>query len=202
VRVGRASRRTGAAATAAALLALSGCGGDDRQDADEPSGTFRVDVRRTSFPASQRLAQQSTFEITVRNAGARTLPALAVTVDGFAERPRDGADESAPDSDPQRPVWIVDSEPAGGVTAYDNTWTAGALAPGRSATLRWRVTPVVPGRHLLTYRVAAGLNGRARAVDPHGDAPEGAVQVDVSAVPSDARVDPRTGRVERLGPGT
>ena len=48
-------RRIVTALFGAALLA-SGCGGGERQDADEPSGTFKVDVS-ASFPAEQRLAR-------------------------------------------------------------------------------------------------------------------------------------------------
>jgi hypothetical protein len=180
------------AAAIAATLALAGCGGGERQDADEPSGTFAVDIVRAQFPARQHLAQQSAFVITVRNSGRETIPNLAVTLRGFATRDRQ------PDlSDPTRPLWIVDESPAAGVTAYDDTWTAGRLAPGRRATLRWRVTPVVAGRHRLTYAVAAGLNGRARAELDGGGRPQGAITVRVEDEPATARVDPATGRVIR-----
>jgi hypothetical protein len=182
------------AAVAAGTLALAGCGGGERQDADEPAGTFAVDIVRAQFPARQHLAQQSAFVITVRNRGREAIPNLAVTVRGFATRDRQ------PDlSDPTRPLWIVDRAPAAGVTAYDDTWTAGRVEPGRAATLRWHVTPVVAGTHRVTYAVAAGLNGRARAQLADGRRPQGAITVRVDEEPATARVDPATGRVLRSG---
>lgn len=185
-------------ATLALGLLVAGCGGE-RQDADERSGTFEMQVTRAAFPSAQHLAQQSELAITVRNTGQEAVPQLAVTVRGFARRDALGTGDQAA-SDASRPVWVVDSEPAGGVTAYDNTWTAGALPAGQSRTLRWKVTPVVTGRHRLTYRVAAGLDGKAEASDGQGGVPSGARAVRIDAQPAQARVNPRTGAVERLAP--
>src|SRR4051812_50065518 len=56
----------------AALAALTaGCGGGPRQDADEPSGTSRVEVVRASFPARQHVAQAVQMRLRVRNADRR-----------------------------------------------------------------------------------------------------------------------------------
>src|SRR5690242_2573057 len=55
---------TSVAALAATLVA--GCGGGKRQDADEPSGTFKVDVVRASFPTHQRLADTAVMRVVVR----------------------------------------------------------------------------------------------------------------------------------------
>ena len=44
-----------------AAVALTGCGGGSRQDAQEPSGTFPVTVTAASFPTTQRLAQHTTW---------------------------------------------------------------------------------------------------------------------------------------------
>ena len=52
----------------------------------------------------------------------------------------------------------------GAVTAYSNTWALGALAPGKTATFVWRVTAVQPGVHVVAWEVAAGLNGKAKAI--------------------------------------
>jgi len=174
-----------------ALLAF-GCGGGERQDADEPSGTFAVDVVDAEFPRSQRLAKQATMRIRVRNDAERAIPNLALTVDGFTRR-----SGQAGLSDPNRPVFIVDEGPRGGVTAYTNTWALGRLAPGRTRTFEWRVTPVRAGRYRLSYRVAAGLDGKARARLDGGGRPEGTFRVNVSREPSQARVDPDTGEVIR-----
>ncbi|MGH2943318.1 MAG: hypothetical protein ACRDLN_11170, partial [Solirubrobacteraceae bacterium] len=158
------------AAVAAAVLALAGCGGDERRDAGVADETYTVAVQRTSFPREQRLAQRSAFVITVRNAGERAIPNLVVTVRGFTDRAA-----GARNADATRDLWIVDRGPAGAATASEDTWAAGRLAPAGTATLRWDVTPVVAGRHELTYEVAPGLAGRARAVLAGGGAPQGSL---------------------------
>ena len=65
---------------AAALAVASGCGGNDRQDAHEPKGTYDVKVVSASFPSSQQLSEHATMKIAVRNDGNRTVPNIAVTV--------------------------------------------------------------------------------------------------------------------------
>ncbi len=147
----------------AALLA-SGCGGGgDRQDKDEPSGNWKVEVVDASFPAKQRLAEKVELRLRVRNADSRTLPNLAVTVDGFDQR-----SEQPGLADPNRPVWIIDDDPRGGVTAYTNTWALGRVKPGQTKEFVWQLTPVKAGRFEVKYRVAAGLDGKAKAVAPGG----------------------------------
>jgi hypothetical protein len=171
-----------------------GCGGDEsaRQDADEPSGTWTVDVVDAEFPTSQQLARQETMRIRVRNREDRAVPNVAVTVEGFSTR-----SEQAGLADPTRPVWIVDDEPRGGVTAYTNTWALGRIAPGGTKTFEWRVTPVKAGTHRVTYRVSAGLDGKAKAQLARGKAAQDAFKVRVARAPSQSRVDPDTGAVVR-----
>jgi hypothetical protein len=187
-------RRITTAALGAVVVLAAGCGGGARQDAHEPSGTFKVDVVGATFPAKQRLARQERMTIAVRNADTRTIPNLAVTVDSFSTR------EDRPDlADPNRPVWIVDAGPRGGATAYTNTWSLGAVRPGQTRTFTWRVTPVSAGAHKVSYRVAAGLNGKAKAQLAGGKTPEGSFDVAISRKPAQARVDPATGAVIRSG---
>jgi hypothetical protein len=173
-------------------VAVGGCGGGKRQDADEPSGTFRVAVVKASFPSKQHLAQPERFVIAVRNTGHQTVPNVAVTVDSFAAR-----SEQAGLADPERAVWIIDSSPRGGDTAYTNTWALGRLAPGQTRRFVWRVTAVQAGTHTVKWQVAAGLNGKAKATLAGNRAPAGSVTVDVSSKPAQAHVDPKTGRVVR-----
>ena len=177
-----------------AALAVGGCGGGQRQDAAEPSGTFKVDVVRASFPTKQHLAQPERFVIAVRNSGDKTVPNVAVTVSSFAER-----SEQAGLADPERAVWIIDASPRGGQTAYTNTWALGRLAPGQTRRFVWRVTAVQSGTHTVKWQVAAGLNGKAKATLSGNRAPAGSVTVDVSDKPAQARVDPKTGNVVREG---
>jgi hypothetical protein len=182
----------GRAAAVAVGLAVTaaGCGSGERQDADEPAGSYRVDVVHTRFPERQRLAQQTELTISVRNAGPRPVPNLAVTVDAFSRRSQEtGLADAA------RAVWIVDREPEGGTTAYRNTWSLDDVPPGATRTFTWRVTAMAPGRHELTYRVAAGLDGRAKAVTRDGRPPQGKLTVNVSARPARERVDPESGDV-------
>jgi hypothetical protein len=175
-----------------AAVAVAGCGGGERQDADEPSGTFQVDVVRASFPTKQHLAQPERFVIAVRNTGDQAVPNVAVTVSSFAER-----SEQAGLADPERAVWIIDSSPSGGQTAYTNTWALGRLPPGQTRRFVWRVTAVKAGTHTVKWQVAAGLNGKAKATLAGNRAPAGSVTVDVSAKPAQAHVDPKTGKVVR-----
>jgi hypothetical protein len=151
----------------AAMVAVSGCGGES-QDADEPEGTYRLEVADASFPAKQGIAEQTTMRIRVRNPGRRTVPNVAVTVETKGAKAGDGVtafgqkDADARLADPNRPVWILDREPVGGTSAYANTWTLGPLRGGETKTFEWKLTAVEQGAYSLAYRAAAGLDGKAR----------------------------------------
>lgn len=170
---------------------LVGCG-QKPQDANEPRGNFPVEVTEASFPATQQLTKTSKMRITVRNAGSRAIPRLSVTISmkgrktetaAFAQQSQQVGLQSR-----SRPIWIVDRGPKGGETAFSNTWSTGSLPPGRSKTLSWAVTPVKPGVYTLSYRVAAGLYGKARAVLQGGGVPEGTFPVKISGAPRQSRV--------------
>jgi hypothetical protein len=117
-----------------------------------------------------------------------------------------------------RPVWIVDQAPCpaatssdrnasgacapivngvpqpggpgGAVTAYSNTWALGAPLPvGRSVTFQWGVTAVKPGTHVVHYQVAAGLNGKAKAVYAGGQPIHGTFVVHIAAAAQQAYVN-------------
>ena len=63
-------RRIGHIAVGAASIAafgMAGCGGQ-RQDANEPSGNFPVEITSATFPPAQRLSKDVQMRITVRNA--------------------------------------------------------------------------------------------------------------------------------------
>ena len=196
-------------ATVAGVM-LAGCGGA-RQDAKEPSGTFTLDVVRASFPGHQRIAKQEKLTLVVRNSGSHTVPDVAVSIDSFA------AASNVPDvASAQRPVWIVDDGPGGfasppdegpatnvqggAVTAYTDTWALGPLPAGRTATFTWKVTAVQSGLHRITWTVAAGLNGKARAQLADGRIPSGNFSVFIAHAPTQVRVDPSTGRILPGGP--
>jgi hypothetical protein len=176
-------------------LALAGaaCGGA-RQDAAEPSGTFRVAVARASFPARQQIARPVTLRIRVRNADTRTLPNVAVTVATDPARSGGapiafGVRAADPRfADPRRPVWIVDRGPVGGDTAAGSTWALGALAPGRSRLFVWHLVPARAGRFTVAYRLSPGLFGKAR---PAGGSAGGVFRVIVADRPVAACVGAR-----------
>ena len=177
----------------AALAVLSGCGGGEAQDANEAKGTFRVDVTEASFPASQSISEQTTMRIRVRNPGEKALPNVAVTVETKGKKPGDGkvafaqttGDERL--ADPNRPVWVLDREPRGGSSAYANTWSLGPLPAGQTRTFEWKLTAVEPGSYSIAYRVAPGLDGKARLAA--GSKARGTFDVSISDEPVPARVD-------------
>jgi hypothetical protein len=192
-------------AAIAAGFTLSACGGQARQDANEPSGTFHVAVTGATFPVSQRLAQHSHLKIAIVNTGHKTIPDVAVTITD----PKHGTSLAAFGqqlsmsglASHSRPIWIVDrgpgpcqyscreGGPGGAVTAYSNTWAMGALRPGATATFDWAVTAVSPGTHEIEYIVAAGLNGKAKARLSNGSIPKGTFTVTVSRQPQQSYVN-------------
>jgi hypothetical protein len=186
----RALRLTAAAVGALVVLGVAACGGGVRQDAAEPSRTYRVAIVRASFPARQRLAAPARLVVEVRNTSKATMPDVAVTVDSFSAR-----SERSDLADAHRPVWVIDRPPDGSTTAYTNTWALGPLPAGETKRFVWRVTPVQTGTHRLRFRVAAGLAGRAKAVLAGNRVPERELTVRISSRPARARVDPETGAV-------
>jgi hypothetical protein len=193
-------------------LALSACGGSN-QAASEPSGKFPVAVSAATFPASQRLAQHTHLVIEVRNSGDKAIPNVAVTICNvtcaYPARKGEGSSSQAFAANnnqpylanPSRPLWIIDRAPGacgyscqnGGqgaaVTAYANTWALGRLAPGKTARFDWAVTAVKPGNHVVAWEVAAGLNGKAKAVLANGAAPKGTFAVKVNTAPAQSYVN-------------
>ena len=79
--------------------------------------------------------------------------------------------------------------PGGAVTAYSNTWALGSLAPGHSVTFAWHLTAVKPGTHVVSWQIAAGLNGKAKAVSAAGGPPKGEFVVKISQAPQQAYVN-------------
>ena len=180
-----------------AALTLAACGSGERQDENEPEGTYEVDIVDASFPQKQKLAKRSELEITVRNADQKTIPNIALTVDGF-----DIDTKNPALADPARPVFVINGQPRqlggfaeskdiapeGGETAYVNTWALGPLQSGEEKTFRWSVTAVRPGPYRIEYRVAAGLDGKAKAVDTDGTRPDGIFVGEIDDTPPDTRV--------------
>lgn len=109
---------------------------------------------------------------------------------------------------PSRPVWILEqgypkqaeapptTPPAGEIVggsgaeaAQTNTFSFGAVEPDDSVTLVWQVTPVQAGEYTVRYRLAAGLQGNAVAVNEDGSVPEGEFVVVIDDAPPQTRVN-------------
>jgi len=200
-----------ASLAAIAILAsgASACGDDaERQDANEPSGEFPVEVASAKFPTEQRLAQTSDLSLEIENTGSEDVPELAVTI-FTGDEPASGS-FSVPSqqpglADPNRPVWILENgfpklatsesedldeaPPGGAEVAQTNTFAFGPLAPGDSKEIVWRLTPVQAGTYTVHYELAAGLTGKARAVTDDGSPVEGEFVVTITDKPPRARVN-------------
>jgi len=207
VRVGKSLRGVSLVACGALLAALSsGCGGAQR-NAHEVAGSYPVEILTARFPAKQAIARDERFTLVVRNAGARTIPNIAVTLDSFYYT------SSYPKlSVRKRPVWVVNTgpgrvatsppvqteevnPPGGGETAFVNTWALGALAPHASRAFIWHVTPVKAGMHTVHYTVAAGLDGKSRARLVRGGLATGSFTASIAPVPPSTHVNPETGLI-------
>jgi hypothetical protein len=190
--VAAAMRDTRVRIAVALLCAVFAVGcGDERQDADAPSGRFDLDVTDASFPAEQRIAEAATLKLEVENTGDRAVPDLAVTVET-----EPGQDGQAPvafgqsTDDPTlaasaRPVWILDEGPAGGDSAYTNTWAVGPLGEGQSRTVEWKLTAAKAGRYTIGWRLAPSLEGDVSLGDGRT---EGSFDVTIADDPVPSRV--------------
>ncbi len=180
----------------AALLAA--CGGGSSSDANQPDGTYMVQVVSARFPTSQRLAQTSPLRIDVRNTGRKTIPALTVTISIAGGQGRGSSLPFAIRSPqpglalPDRPVWVLaehfpklagSAESAGAQTTNPKTFDFGPLKPGGTTEAVWKLTAVKAGRYTLLYRIAAGHSDTAKAKTAAGVAPGGSFRVAISSAP-------------------
>ncbi len=202
-----------------AAVFITACGGGQRQDASEPNHKYTVQVTTASFPASQRLSEHTHLVLAVHNTSGQTLPDVALTICNvtcaYPAPPGEGTTAAAFAENlqmqglahPSRPVWVVDNPPGpcnsgcsassasggggpgGAVTAYSNTWALGPLGPGQTAKFDFGVTAVKPGHHVVAWEVAAGLNGKAKAVLSDGSLPHGTFTVTVSNAPAQTYVN-------------
>jgi hypothetical protein len=206
-----ASPRRRAPARACAAIAILGlaaglaaCGGGSRQDASEPSGNFPVKVTKASFPNRQHISRRTDLVLGVRNAGKQPLPDLAVTI-WTGETKANGSFNVRLDqanlANPSRPVWILENEypkllgsgvtlanverapTAGAEAAQTDTFQFGKVTPGQLKQIDWRVTPAQSGTFTVHYQVAAGLQGKAKAVTPGGGPVKGEFVVTIGSKP-------------------
>ena len=151
-----------------AAFLLAACGGGQTQDAQEPSGKFKVQVTTASFPASQRLSEHTHLVLAVHNVSGHALPDVAVTICNvtcaYPAPAGEGTSAAAFAENLQmqglahasRPVWVLDNPPGpcdsgcsansstggggpgGAVTAYSNTWALGRLPRRPDGQVRLR----------------------------------------------------------------
>ncbi|MFM8527479.1 MAG: hypothetical protein ACKOBH_05130 [bacterium] len=200
----------GLALTAALSLAIAGCGSSgERQDADEPSGEFPVEVLEAKLPERQKLAETSNLVLEVRNSGSETIPDLAVTINtrasdltveeaGIANGSFSIRTDREDVAVKTRPVWILNADwpklngsdtSAGAQRVQTNTYAFGELAVGETATMTWNLNAVATGSYTVAWVLSAGLGGKAEAVDATGGPVQGEVTVEISGKPAKLRVD-------------
>jgi hypothetical protein len=214
---------------ALSAVGISACGGGERQDVNEPSGDFPVQIVSADFPSKQQLAQNTNLTLSVENTGDKTIPDLAITIftTSNASTSESGSSSTGTTSTgtgtgttsqelpqaqgsfsvrsdqpdlaiPFRPVWILEegfpklagqTASAGAEAAQTDTFSFGALPTNQTRAMVWNVTPVQPGTYTVHYRVAAGLQGKAKAVTADGSVPEGEFVVRISSTPPQTRVN-------------
>jgi len=219
----------------ATLLAVgvASCGGGSRQDEDETSGDFPVQIVSAAFPSKQKLAENTNLTLSVANSGDQTIPDLAITIfttsnastgeTGTTSTGTSSTTQELPTSQgsfsvrseqeglaiPFRPVWILEegfprlegqTASAGAEAAQTDTFAFGPLPANQTKRIVWNVTPVQAGTYTVHYRVAAGLQGKAKAVTADGSVPEGEFVVRISSAPPQTRVDD-SGKVVPIQPG-
>jgi hypothetical protein len=212
---------------ALSAVAISACGGGSRQDVNEPSGNFPVQIVSADFPSRQDLAQNTNLTLSVANTGDKAIPDLAITIfttsnasTGQSGTTTTGTTSTATGTSTQelptaqgsfsvrseqqglaipfRPVWILEqgypklagqTQSAGAEAAQTDTYSFGELAPNETRQMVWNVTPVQAGTYTVHYRVAAGLQGKAKAVTGDGSVPEGEFVVRISSAAPQTRVN-------------
>src|SRR5262245_20633173 len=91
------ARKTLALGVVVALLGagVASCGGGSRQDANEPSGNFPVQIVTADFASKQQLAQNTNLTLGVKNAGTEQIPDLAITIFTTSDASTTGSSSSA-----------------------------------------------------------------------------------------------------------
>jgi hypothetical protein len=193
---------TGVAAVAVAAM-LAACGGESSSDANEQAGTYDVRVTDASFPTEQRLGQTSLLQLSVRNTGKKTVPALTVS---FTIAGKEGQNSSLPFgirdpqpglAQPDRPVWVLaqtyprladSSDPGGASTSNRKTFSFGELKPGAATEAVWKLSAVKAGKFTLLYKIDAGLSESVKAQTAGGVAPGGSFATEITAALPDTEV--------------
>jgi hypothetical protein len=188
----------------AMTVSLAACGsGESSSDSNEATGKYPVKIVTAEFPAKQRLGETTLLRLGVRNTGHRTLPALTVTISVGGEEGRNstlpfGYRDPAPGlAQPDRPVWVLSArypkangsaETAGAETSTAKTFAFGALKPGKTTDVVWKLNAVKSGRYDVFYEVGAGLGGTAKVETAPGTQAGGSFATEITEVPPETEV--------------
>jgi hypothetical protein len=226
---GARARIATAIALAALGVGPTACGGGQRQDVTESAGDFPTQVTKASFPNHQLLAETSDLVLAIKNVGRETMPNLAVTIytgNTKAGVTATGSGQGSfnirlndPNlSEPNRPVWILENRypkllthgvtvknvsrapTAGAAATQTDTFQFGPVPAGESKNIDWRVTAVRAGTYTLHYEVAAGLQGKAKAVTRDGRPVKDEFVVTISSKPPQTCVSGAGQVVSNCGP--
>jgi hypothetical protein len=162
----------------ALALGVAGCGSVSSAKEEPKAKPVVLNVTQAKFSKSvQSPGDSVVLSITVTNAGSNPAPNVTVSLGGLEETtnedPRDETrtrteKDDLPDATKRAP-WFIDESPSGGQYGASTLYEGGALAPGRSRTLRWRLGAQQPGKHTLTYKVFSGLtDNEAKATSGSG----------------------------------
>ena len=196
-------------------LAVTGCGGGGSSSSSassRPSGTgsetqtakesergYQLKLVTADFDPHQAVARPVVLELAVTNVTQETAPNVAVTLDSFNYR-----SNYLHLAARERPIWLIESGPGpvtttplstekvaipgGAQTANVNTWSLGALAPGKTARFVWHVVPLEAGVHLLHFAITPSL-GNAKGLQ------YAEFRAHIASAPPGTYVDPKTGEV-------
>jgi hypothetical protein len=190
-------------AAVALTLALAACGSESSADSNEPGGTYDLKVVEAEFPARQDLGETSLMAVGVRNTGAKTVPALTITVSIAGRQGQESSlpfgyrDPSPGLAQPDRPIWVLASgypRVAGSSArgpiepALKKTFSFGPLKPGRTTEAIWKLSAVRAGRYTVLYTVGAGFNSEAKARTAAGTEPGGSFMARIVTPPPEVEV--------------
>ena len=158
------------------------------------------DLAITIFTTSNTSTSESGSSGSTETTGTGTSPAGSPGGGGLPEAQGSFSVRSEQEglAIPFRPVWILEqgfpklagqTASAGAEAAQTDTYSFGSLEPNQTRSIVWNVTPVRPGTYTVHYRIAAGLQGKAKAVTGDGSVPAGEFVVRISSAPPQTQVN-------------
>ena len=95
---------------------------------------------------------------------------------------------------------LAEAPAAGAAAAQTDTFQFGAVPPGETKDIVWRVTAVRAGTYTVHYEVAAGLQGKAKAVTADGSPVKGEFVVTIASKPPQTCVNGKGDVTTGCGP--